>query len=119
MLAAASASRARADSYGPNLLLNGDGESAAGSASGSDLVSVPHWTTAGGCTVAQYGSGTGVLANSPGPASRGANFFAGGPNNSQSSAWQEISVSALSARSPGSPPPRPNSSACAGSPAPE
>ncbi|MEI8036864.1 MAG: hypothetical protein WCJ14_00600 [Verrucomicrobiota bacterium] len=88
---------ARADLYGPNQLLNGDAESSAGSYSGSDLVAVPHWTTAGGFTVAQYGNGSGVLANCPGPAARGANFFAGGPNNSQSTAWQEISVSAIGA----------------------
>jgi hypothetical protein len=54
-------------------------------------------STTGSFTVAKYGSGSGVLTNTPGPAARGANDFAGGPTNAQSSARQDIPVSSLAA----------------------
>ncbi len=80
--------------FGANLLVNGDAESGTGSADGS-VVSTPGWTTNGNFTVLQYGAGGGFpLATDPGPANRGVNFFAGGPNNAASSATQLVDVSA-------------------------
>jgi len=95
LFAAVGAPCARADMYGANLILNGDAESGSGSYSGSDVVSVPHWNSSGNFTVAQYGASTGVLATCPGPSSRGANYFAGGPNTAASSAWQDVNVSTI------------------------
>jgi len=95
LFAVASAPCARANMYGVNLILNGDAESAAGSYSGSDVVSAPHWNSSGNFTVAQYGASTGVLANCPGPSSRGSNYFAGGPNTAASTAWQDVDVSSI------------------------
>ncbi len=86
---------ARANIYGTNLILNGDAESGAGSYSGSDVLSVPHWNSSGNFTVAQYGVSSGVLVTCPGPSSRGSNYFAGGPINAASSAWQDVDVSAI------------------------
>jgi len=52
------------------------------------------WTTSGNFTVVPYGIGGGFPdLTSPGPTNRGTNFFAGGPSNPFSSAFQLIDVS--------------------------
>jgi hypothetical protein len=77
-----------------NLIVNGDAEGGAGSASGFDVIAAPGWTTVGSATVVQYGIGGGFPATTdPGPVSRGLNFFAGGPNNAASSMNQLLDVS--------------------------
>ena len=87
------AATARADLYSTNLLLNPGAELASASTNGEVVVPIANWATAGGFTAAQYGSASGVLATCPGPADRGTNFFAGGPTNALSSAWQDVDVS--------------------------
>lgn len=86
--------RARA-SFETNLIVNGGAEAGTGSSTGNDVLAVPGWTTVGNFTVVQYGAPGGYpSATDPGPANRGANFFAGGPNNASSSASQTINESA-------------------------
>jgi hypothetical protein len=66
-----------------NLIKNGGAEKAAGSPDGS-VVPVPGWTETTGATftAVQYGASGGFpTATSPGPSSRGVNFFAGGPSD--------------------------------------
>jgi hypothetical protein len=67
-----------------NLILNGGAEAGTGSPTGA-VVPVPHWTdsTGNSFTAVKYGAtGSGFpTATSPGPKNRGANFFAGGPND--------------------------------------
>lgn len=78
--------------FGSNLITNGNAEAGLGSPSGNDVVAVPGWTTTGNFTVVQYTAGGGFPGpTSPGPAVRGANFFAGGPDNAASSATQSLS----------------------------
>src|SRR5271166_4449209 len=72
--------------FGTNLIVNGNAEAGTGSASGNDIESVPGWSTVGNFTVVQYGAAGFPSSTSPGPANRGSNFFAGGPNNAGSSA---------------------------------
>jgi hypothetical protein len=81
-----------------NLIVNGDAETGAGSSDGYSVVLVPGWTTQGNFTVVQYAAGGGFPdVNTPGPAERGANFFAGGPVNVASSATQTIDLSSYAA----------------------
>ena len=78
--------------FSTNLIANGDAEAGAG-ASDESVVSVPGWTVSGNFTAVQYGAASGFPSlTDPGPSNRGANFFAGGPNNASSSASQLISV---------------------------
>jgi len=80
-----------------NLIVNGNAETGLGSSDGS-VVPVDGWTTQGNFTVVQYGASGGFLdSNSPGPADRGVNFFAGGPANAASSATQRIDLSSYAA----------------------
>jgi len=80
-----------------NLIVNGNAEAGAGSSIG-DVVPVPGWTTQGNFTVVQYGAnGDFPDVNTPGPADRGANFFAGGPDTDVSSATQTIALSSYAA----------------------
>jgi hypothetical protein len=80
-----------------NLIHNGNAEAGAGSPTGA-VVPVPDWTdfTGTSFTAVKYGaSGGGFLtATSPGPLNRGANFFAGGPNDPNDSivAAQTVSL---------------------------
>lgn len=54
---------------------------------------MPGWTTtSGNFTAVQYDIGGFPAASDPGPANRGSNFFAGGPNIASSSAFQFISL---------------------------
>jgi hypothetical protein len=83
-------------SFGTNLIVNGDGEAGAGSATGADVISViPGWTPSGNFTVVDYGAGSAgafPTAHDPGPGDRGQHFFAGGPGNATSRAKQVITL---------------------------
>ncbi len=77
-----------------NLVTNPGAEMGPGSSDGS-VVAVPGWTETTGTTftAVQYGaSGSFPSATSPGPAKRGANFFAGGPNADNVVAVQTIDL---------------------------
>jgi hypothetical protein len=93
----ASPSSASPASLGKNLIVNGDAEAGPGSASGDDVVSIPGWITSSNFTVVQYGAPGGFPDSSVSTAiGGGANFFAGGPDTSFSSAvTQAMDVSAL------------------------
>jgi hypothetical protein len=101
LLLAASAASARAE-FGTNLIVNGDaegataaGQSTKGSGSGYNVIRpIPGWMPTGNFTVVQYGAPDFPTATGPGPANRGKNFFAGGPDNPASSATQVIDLSA-------------------------
>ncbi|HSO28945.1 MAG TPA: hypothetical protein VLS28_03520 [Candidatus Sulfomarinibacteraceae bacterium] len=81
--------------FGGNLIANGDGELGDASPDGYSPVPVPGWTTTSNFTVVAYGTDGGYpSATDPGPSDRGANFFAGGPDNPSSSASQLINVAA-------------------------
>jgi hypothetical protein len=81
---------------GPNLIVNGDAESGAGSQDGGS-VTVPGWSVSGGLTSVNYGASGGFPAvTDAGPGSRGKNFFAGGVNTPASRAVQVIDLSAYS-----------------------
>ena len=82
--------------FNTNLVVNGDAEAGAGSASGNDIEVVPGWTTTGNFTVSLYGNASGIPTNIPGPLNRGTNLFNGGPNTALSSAWQTINLSSAS-----------------------
>ena len=87
---------AEASLLGSNLIKNGDAESGPGSSSGGTVSNIPHWTTFGDFTVVQYNAPGGFPTSSgPGPASRGNNFFAGGPSNGFSIASQTIDISSI------------------------
>jgi len=77
--------------FGSNLIVNGNAEAAPGSPSG-DVVAVPGFTTTGNFTVVPYDTGGFPASTDPGPADKGKNFFAGGPNNASSTASQVISL---------------------------
>lgn len=71
---------AQAVSFNTNLIVNGDAEAGSAGANAFDVVTVPGWTTTGNFSVYQYDSDPIFPAlSSPGPVSRGNNFFAGGP----------------------------------------
>ena len=57
---------------------------------------VSSWSTLGGFTLCRHGS-TSYPSSMPGPSDRGANFFAGGPDDARSAAWQYIDLTAASA----------------------
>jgi hypothetical protein len=64
---------------GTNLLVNGAAEVGEGSRRGYDEVIIPGWQVVQGLpTVVRYGDTGFPDASTPGPADRGANFFAGG-----------------------------------------
>ncbi|MCX6035492.1 MAG: hypothetical protein NTV38_11045 [Chloroflexi bacterium] len=80
-----------------NLIVNGDAEAGAGSNTCGVVSVVPGWTTQGNFSVSQYDcdayDGEQPGADTPGPANRGLNYFAGGPDNTASSATQTIDLS--------------------------
>lgn len=102
-----------AATFGTNLIINGDAEEGQGdpigNAVGSDIPTIPGWTTTGSFSVLNYGatgfSFTNPLGNVvnvtvpgtdvPGPSARGANLFFGGANRASSSASQLIDISNL------------------------
>lgn len=84
---------------GTNWVVNGNAEAGAGSADGS-VVPVPSWTQNGAIplfTAVQYQISPGGFPTTtdPGPADRGANFFAGGPNVGDAMGVQDLDVSSL------------------------
>lgn len=93
LLTAAPGSLVASFSVGTNLIVNGDAETGSGSPDGDTIFSVPNWTTSGAFNVVKYGAPGGFpTITDPGPASRGKNFFAGGPANASSSATQAINI---------------------------
>jgi hypothetical protein len=93
----ASSGAASAAPLGTNLLLNGDAEAGAGSASGNDVVPIPDWTTTSNFTVVQYGAPAFPTPDVATAIGGGANFFAGGQSTAFSSASQTLDVSDLAA----------------------
>ena len=89
------AAQAGGAALGQNLLKNGGAESGPGSPDGGPVDSVPKWQTSGGFTVVQYGAPAFPDESSPGSPRRRLNFFAGGPDNAQSSAVKTVSLKAL------------------------
>lgn len=99
-LVAACALPARAAS---NLLVNGDAEASPGSPAGS-VVAVPGWSTTGNFTVVSYNPNFGgPRTDSPGPADRGLNYFAGGPGNPLSIATQSVDLTPYQSQWAGGP----------------
>lgn len=86
---------AQAD-WNVNLITNPGFEAGPSSPNGQTVVAPTGWISIGSATVVPYGAGAEfpTLA-SPGPANRGNNFLAGGPNNSLSQVVQQIDLSAL------------------------
>jgi hypothetical protein len=90
-----------------NAIVNPGAELGTGSDTGNDIENVPGWSTStepvgnGNFTVVQYGPDNGEINISPGAAFPGVdfgdNFFAGGPDNASSYAWQILDVSNVSA----------------------
>ncbi|HEV3231004.1 MAG TPA: hypothetical protein VG245_01990, partial [Candidatus Dormibacteraeota bacterium] len=80
--------------FGHNLVVNGDAEAGSGATDDQHVVAVPGWRTTGEFTAVRYGAMSGVFpdASTPGPSSRGQNFFAGG-RVARSTAMQTIDVS--------------------------
>lgn len=88
---------AGASSFGVNLIVNGAAEADAAGPSGYEVVpAITGWTRTGNLTVVSWSTGGGfpVLAD-PGPAVRGVNFFAGGPDAEASEITQTIDISDL------------------------
>jgi hypothetical protein len=86
---------AATSSASSNLILNPGAEAGAGSPTGG-VVPVPDWTetTGTGFTAVKYGASGGFpTSTSPGPAKRGSNFFAGGPDSDNDVAVQTLSLS--------------------------
>ena len=84
---------------GANLVVNGTAEANVGSASGSNIITPTGWTANGTPTVVKYGASGFPSSTSPGPATRGLNFFAGGPGSGdESDLFQTIDVSSVAAQ---------------------
>jgi hypothetical protein len=79
----------------PNLIVNGDAESAMGSTDGTP-VTTPAWTVTGEATAIQYGTGSYPQATDPGPTHRGKNFLAGGQDDTTSTFTQTVDVTRYS-----------------------
>jgi hypothetical protein len=83
-----------------NLVVNPGAEDGAGSESGSDFLPIPGWETSPNFTAVRYGAPGFLDAADSSGVNGGANFFAGGPDNSGGSsgstgslAFQEIDLS--------------------------
>lgn len=86
-----------------NLLVNGDAEASTGSSNGN-VVAVPGWSTTGNFTVVTYNPNFGgPTVDSPGPADRGLNYFAGGPDNRLSTATQPVDLTPYQSQWAGGP----------------
>jgi hypothetical protein len=87
---------AGADAASANLIKNPGAEAAAGGTGG--VVTVPNWKRTHGSkvTAVKYGTGGFLSKTSPGPSSRGKNFFAGGP---QSTPGSSVVVQTVSLKS--------------------
>jgi mRNA-degrading endonuclease toxin of MazEF toxin-antitoxin module len=81
-----------------NLLLNPGAEAGSGSQDGTQVVPTPDWLTTSNFTVLNYGGTTGgdpqLTAADSAAINGGSRFFAGGPDNSVSTASQDVPVSA-------------------------
>jgi SdrD B-like domain len=80
---------------GTNAIVDPGAESTTGSATGNDIIVPSGWTSNGNATIVQYGAPEFPTATGPGPTSRGKNFFAGGPSNSESDFFQKLDASNL------------------------
>ncbi|HEX2987157.1 MAG TPA: hypothetical protein VHS06_03195 [Chloroflexota bacterium] len=82
--------------FGSNLIVNGDAEAGRGALfedESHEVIPPPGWRTTGKLTAVVYvESDAFPTPDSPGPANRGANFLAGGPDCDASSASQTIDV---------------------------
>ena len=86
------AAAASCSACGQNLILNPGAEAGPGTSSDS-VVKVPDWKQTGGFTAAQYSwSGGDISATSPGPSTRGKNYFYGGPAAATSTGTQLITL---------------------------
>ena len=86
------AAAASCSACGQNLILNPGAEAGPGTSSDS-VVKVPDWKQTGGFTAAQYSwSGGDISATSPGPSTRGKNYFYGGPAAATSTGMQLITL---------------------------
>ncbi len=97
LVAGAGTAHARSAMTTPNLIQNPGGESSAGSTDGMP-VAAPKWTKGpqSGFTPVKYGAALYPTLSTPGPPSRGKNFFAGGPYGTRTvvTASQKISLTA-------------------------
>ncbi len=83
-------------SFGQNLVFNGDAEYERGFGDFWPDASIPGWQDEGWHTVMVYGAEGGFpLDSDPGPPDRGANFFCGGGDTSDTSISQDVDLSAL------------------------
>src|SRR5207248_847070 len=71
--------RLMAVTLGTNAIVNPGAEANTGG-TGSQVILPTGWTATGKPTIIKYGTSGFPLATSPGPATRGKNFFAGGPS---------------------------------------
>jgi len=81
-----------AQTYGKNLVVNGDAESGPGTTGSAPPASIPGWTISGSPNVILYSANDRLSNASVGPASRGKNYFAGS-NTAQATLTQTIDVS--------------------------
>lgn len=96
LCAALAAAPAWGTPLGTNLVVNGDAESCVPGPSGYEVVAIPGWSVVGNLTAVSWGTGGGFpTGTSPGPAVRGAAFFAGGPDEDLSELAQVLDVSDL------------------------
>ena len=86
----------RAQTYGKNLVVNGDAESGPGTSSATAAASVPGWTISGAPSVVLYSGGSPLDNTSLGPTNRGKNYFVG-TNTAQAALTQKIDVSSAAA----------------------
>ena len=88
-------------SLGTNLIVNGNAEADTGVADSTSVVNPSGWHVGSsnsrtpGFTVVKYGTSGFPTGSTPGPSDRGNNFFAGGPNEGDDSAFQTIDLSAI------------------------
>ena len=77
--------------FGSNLIVNGNAEADPGSTDGGEIGAVTGFGRSGQFTVVQYDASGGFPTSSdPGPASRGKNFFGGGPSAALSTGTQTL-----------------------------
>ena len=81
--------------YGANLIVNGNAEAQTGSVSGNDIIVPTGWTVNSTPTVVKYGVDSQVPVPAPGASLFGNNFFAGGPDNSESDLFQTINLTSI------------------------
>jgi uncharacterized protein (TIGR03437 family) len=83
--------------FNTNIIVNGNADAPTGS-TGSDFpLDIPGWVRSANFSVVQYAAGADLKPADPGPSDRGAAYFFGGPQNAQSTATQDIDVSAAAA----------------------